>query len=480
VAAQPNLLKAGDKTLVARVIGLQTYRPGYFLSMECENIRCFGEKQALDLSDGRGRPARWTVLLGDNGVGKTTLLECLALMQPLPVVNPETGATAGIPRFGAPVHGIPNATRYWRRGTTRLVLSCEAYCGEPLSQCTGTGEKLPLSTNVIYGGKEPAVNGSGPFPYDRIGGLVCYGYGAARRMRMGALTGEEEQDACASLLYDDVALLNAEEWFARNYLEALDAKEKNDVARHRRAQAQLAQVQAMLERVLPGAREFRFAGSKQNASLPKIAVEVETDFGWVSMRDLSLGYRTMIAWTVDLARRLFDRYPDSPDALAEPAIALVDEIDLHLHPSWQRTLMRFLTERFKNTQFIVTAHSPLVVQAAEGANIAVLRRDGDHVIIDNNPTAVRGWRIDQVLTSDLFGLESARPPREAQLLAERAKLASKSTLTEAEKARLEELEGQLADLPTGETREDQEAMDIIRRAAAELKQRGAGHHDPHP
>jgi AAA domain, putative AbiEii toxin, Type IV TA system len=42
----------------------------------------------------------------------------------------------------------------------------------------------------------------------------------------------------------------------------------------------------------------------------------------------------------------------------EPAIVLVDEIDLHLHPKWQRQLIGFLTERFPNTQFIVTAHSP--------------------------------------------------------------------------------------------------------------------------
>jgi ABC-type molybdenum transport system ATPase subunit/photorepair protein PhrA len=49
--------------------------PGvYFLSLSLENVRCFGEKQTLDLSDGEGRPKRWTILLGDNGTGKTTLL----------------------------------------------------------------------------------------------------------------------------------------------------------------------------------------------------------------------------------------------------------------------------------------------------------------------------------------------------------------------------------------------------------------------
>lgn len=473
-------MSIGDIVEVASAPGSERHPPCYFLNLTVENVRCFGEKQALDLTDGRGCPAQWTVLLGDNGVGKTTLLESLALIQPNAVVIRRTGATAGIPRFGSLVHGTPSAERYRRQGAGRLEISCEAYCDELLSRATGAGERQSLSVHVAYGAKEPEVKATGPFPYGRIAGLVCYGYGAARRMRVGALTGEVDQDGCASLLHDDVALLNAEEWFARNYLEVLDAKEKGDDSRQRRAHTQIYHGETMLKRVLPGARDFRFAGSEQDGGMPRMAVEVQSDFGWVGMRDLSLGYRTMIAWTVDLARRLFDRYPDSLDPLAEPAIALVDEIDLHLHPSWQRSLMRFLTERFKNTQFIVTAHSPLVVQAAEGANIAVLRREGDHVVIDNDPTVVRGWRIDQVLTSDLFGLESARPQQLDAPLAERAKLLSKGTLSDADRRRLAELEKEIGELPTGETPEDIEAMDIIRRAAAELKQRGAGHNDPHP
>ena len=50
----------------------------YFLSLDVENVRCFGSKQTLDLSDGNGKPAQWTILLGENGTGKSTLLQCLA------------------------------------------------------------------------------------------------------------------------------------------------------------------------------------------------------------------------------------------------------------------------------------------------------------------------------------------------------------------------------------------------------------------
>jgi ABC-type molybdenum transport system ATPase subunit/photorepair protein PhrA len=54
----------------------------YFLSLTLENVRCFADKQVLRLADAAGRPARWTVLLGENGTGKTTLLQTLVTAAP--------------------------------------------------------------------------------------------------------------------------------------------------------------------------------------------------------------------------------------------------------------------------------------------------------------------------------------------------------------------------------------------------------------
>ena len=177
----------------------------------------------------------------------------------------------------------------------------------------------------------------------------------------------------------------------------------------------------------------------------------------------------MIAWVVDFACRMVERYPDSPDPLAEPAVVLVDEIDLHLHPKWQRELIGFLTERFPNTQFIVTSHSPLIVQAASGANIALLKREGDHVVIENHPETIRGWRIDQVLTSELFGLETARPPDEEKLLLRRKELLTKPRRTKADREELEQIEEKLGPIPTGESFEQAQTMALIQESIAFLK-----------
>ena len=68
----------------------------YFLRLEIENVRCFAEKQVLDLVGSNNLPARWNLIVGDNGVGKTTLLQCLAWMRPVPYFDPKTETQTGI------------------------------------------------------------------------------------------------------------------------------------------------------------------------------------------------------------------------------------------------------------------------------------------------------------------------------------------------------------------------------------------------
>lgn len=282
-------------------------------------------------------------------------------------------------------------------------------------------------------------------------------------MGTAALSETQNTDTTASLFDDNMTLINAEEWL----LQADYAAKSLEGAEQKRAEQRRDRIRDVLIRLLPDVSDLRFTAT----TVPPIrtTVQAETPYGWVSIKDMSLGYRTLMTWMVDFASRMFDRYPDSPDPLAEPAIVLVDEIDLHLHPRWQRTLMQFLSNLFPNTQFIASAHSPLVVQAATDANVVLLRREDDHVVIDNDVQAIKGWRVDQVLTSDLFGLESARPPQLDDAMKERTRLLSKPRLTAKDRARLRELEAEIVSLPTGETPQEIEAMDIIRRAADLLK-----------
>ena len=200
------------------------------------------------------------------------------------------------------------------------------------------------------------------------------------------------------------------------------------------------------------------------------ALNSEPPYGWVPLKQLGYGYRTMVAWVVDFTSRMVDRYPDSSDPLGEPAVVLVDEIDLHLHPKWQRELIGFLTQRFPNTQFIVTAHSPLIVQAPPDANLVLLRREGDHVVIENQPETIRGWRIDQILTSDLFGLETIKitRTRKNSCCGERNCLPSPGRPASS-RMELDEISDKLGLVPTGESFEQAKTMALIEKSLEILR-----------
>lgn len=286
-------------------------------------------------------------------------------------------------------------------------------------------------------------------------------YGATRRSKNGSL--EADIGRCETLFDDFLFLRSAKDWLAQTHHAALMAKGD----KKRGAERRLAQVKELLVKVLPDVHAIEFDATDD--PIPQIKVLFDTDYGLVELENLSHGYQTMIAWMTDFASRLVETYPDSPNPLAEPAVCLVDEIDLHLHPRWQRDIIAYLTNLFPKTQFIVTAHSPLIVQSAEKANVVVLRKNGDHVVIENDKRLVQGWRIDQILTSDLFGLDSARPPGYARMLEERRVLLSKKRRSKADKLRLAELDAALDAMPAGESATDREAMDIIRRAAERLK-----------
>ncbi|MBF0311684.1 MAG: AAA family ATPase [Magnetococcales bacterium] len=266
------------------------------------------------------------------------------------------------------------------------------------------------------------------------------------------------------LLTEDVPLLNPETWL----LDA-DYTASKDSPFQKQAQARLEKIRQTLIDLLPDVEDIRILPPSSARHRPK--VEFKTPYGGVSFKDLSLGYRTMMGWVVDLADRMLKHYPESPEPLHEPAVVLVDEIDLHMHPVWQRKIMRHLSEHFPQTQFVATAHSPLIAQAAgeNDTNIAVLRRVGDQVVIDNNPENIRNWRVDQILTSDLFGIP-LRAEAAERLMAERRTLLARGQLTPEERERLQQVEAELGPLPVGESREERETMDILRAAADLLKQ----------
>jgi len=452
--------------------------PVYFTKLVLENIRSFSEQQELNLVANDGRPARWTLIVGDNGVGKTTLLQCLARMRPVfnyppddekdkgprpNRIEPELAREAdnevlkALARSGSDAHAQLRASL----SVGVLLAPQEEFRPEHISTEISITRTAGHITDVTSGGKLPSVD----FTQDVEEPLVL-GYGAGRHPWVANADKYTTTDLIESLFKVEADLHDAEE-----LLYQLDYSSLKD---HPETKKQLDSLKNMLAEIVedienPQCIEILGRPRRTNDPPDQTGVIVKTPYGNVPLSQMSLGHQTVFAWTVDIAWRLLDHYPDSANPFHEPAIVIVDEIDLHLHPRWQRKIRERLTRHFPMVQFIATAHSPLMAQSSLDANLAVLQRSGDRTVILNDPMVVRGWRLDQLITSDLFDLNSARSPEVEKQQKRRTELIEKPKLSPDESTELAELDRMVLDLPTAETPEDQRAMEIIRRAAERLE-----------
>jgi predicted ATPase len=411
----------------------------WFKSISLENVRSFGTKQTINFTDKDGNAARWNVILGDNGTGKTTVLKGLVLT---------ISAKFGNNRFAYSKEYFYSLKRWGPTTSIKIDAKIEQIKKEEISEKEISFASAEFSENLIL-------------PVTDIGGrriniynesdekLFLCAYGAARRISEGAIT--EERNTYYSLFSEDIPLINAEEWLVQ--AEYISLKNKQFTNRYK-------SILEVVRRLF--STEAYDVYVNVESSVPKVFFR--TPYGDVRLHELSLGYKTLIAWMVDFANGLFDEYPNSKNPLAEPAVCLVDEIDLHLHPKFQRTIIKFLTDTFENTQFIVTAHSPLIVQSAEDANIIVLKREGNETVVEADRINVHDWRIDQILSSDMFGGIGGRAPDVEEKIKRRRTLLRKDKLTDSEQTELANLEKELGNLPVSESREALKALDIIGQA----------------
>ena len=415
----------------------------YFYSLELEGINCFKDKQTLDLSDENGNYSPWTIILGDNGTGKTTLLRVLDRMQPVEVTH------------------------------ENILFSNSQFAFEFIltnSKINDSNIKLYVQKNepeaylAIIRLKERRVNIEG---YKNINSFLI-SYGASRRMSKSTSLSqlEENKNKITSLFDESIELINAEEWYLQKFLAFSTAENGIKI----KLEQQLSLIKKVLIDFLPDVLDLRIKEIKTVNDKSALEVKIN-EKEWINLRDLSFGYQTLTALIVDIASKMMEQYPNSSNPLEEPAIILIDEIDLHLHPKWQRTVIDKLSQHFPKAQFIATSHSPLIVQAAldKKANIVVCRKEGDNVIIDNNPDEVEGWRIDQILTSDLFELSSSKSVSFEEMRNEKTRILLKDELTDSDNKALEFLNNRLNIGPVFSSKEAINAEELIKKAAELLK-----------
>ena len=131
-----------------------------------------------------------------------------------------------------------------------------------------------------------------------------------------------------------------------------------------------------------------------NEDAQMVAVKHHTE---LSIAQLSEGEKCVLAMTGDLARKLAIANPGRENPLEGEGVVLIDEVDLHLHPSWQGRMMPLLFRTFPNIQFIVTTHSPKVLsEIKDEANIFEIYQDGNAINV-RKQDPMNGWDINHIM-----------------------------------------------------------------------------------
>jgi ABC-type multidrug transport system ATPase subunit len=439
-----------------------------------------------------------TVILGDNGVGKTTLLQAIAI-----TLGGEK-VTNFLLKSPSTLYG-PDLDSWTRAGSKLGEIRATIYPGKSDEDAP----KHKCQASYLATGDEPVETKDGTF-YDRSsisvmpnkdlqilrrtayadhtqGWLAC-GYGPLRGFTGQRIfeTKDTKSSRFASLFGQNDQLISVEDWLIE--LDRRDFIDKRDkgTSNYRHIYNQLA---STLLRMLP---EEQYPAAISVNMPPELApanvsthVKTTTDQGvlwldsfgnWVTFSQLSDGYQSMMSLAGDLVSRLSRAFPETSNLLNQEGVVLIDEIDIHLHPTWQRKILTQLRQTFPKIQFIVTTHSPLVAASAKEDELFVLKEEQKRVVVEQ-AFFVQGWRADQILTSSLFDLDTTRDPETEHQLArydDLLAIRARGELSADQTQELAVLEKELGKkLPTGDTPEQRQLYQEMRNYITQtLREKG--------
>lgn len=423
----------------------------YIQKITIENIKGFGHLE-LDLDRGNSQYAGWSVFVGDNGSGKSTLLKAIAIC----LAGTDT-ARALQPSFHRWIRDDAQGKASIELEIVRCTVDDSWTEGGRTAQAT-----FPAKIAFENGDKETSMRSQRPstipnkkyrspersiWSSNSQGWFSC-GYGPFRRV-FGASPEAMRQMVAPTTgrfvtMFEEAASLSEVDQWLRN-LKHKELEYKSD------AKNQLDSILDLLrDDLMPNG----------------ISVDrVDSDGLWLKDRnkvplawnEMSDGYRSAAALLCDIIRHLVATYgfdglfgKDSlgKTIIKRSGVVLIDEIDAHLHPEWQREIGFWLKKHFPKIQFLVTTHSPLICQAADERGIFHLPEPGSddkpRRLSDEEYREIIASTPNTILLSPAFGLENTFSPPAVNARAEYAKLKNKErsggVLNPDETRKLEQLE----------------------------------------
>lgn len=380
----------------------------YLTHTRLKNIRCFKDSFIdLPIPDSDIPLSNMTLILGQNGSGKSSVLKAMALAVLTPIIEDSGFRSYHMIREGCDLARID--------GTLLLDVVDGASAQNQISTSLGLRKRGDTETleprenlKQVKPVSEAQKTMEANFYADEHPSYFLVGYGATRRM--------EQQDfkpgdikrrmmpryhRVASLFDDSLALMPLNAWLP-------------DLSGKRRKQAitlinQLLPEEGfeLLDQPVKGEYFLRMQG----LSVPFSA--------------LSDGYRAFLAWATDLVGQMCRCVPEAMALEDLSGLVLVDEIDLHLHPEWQIDVISRISQTFQRLQFVLTSHSPIVAGTLPAKQIFYTHSGEDGAVsLKQGEEEIQGRSSEQILLSPYFGLESTRAPggirQQLEALARRA------------------------------------------------------------
>jgi energy-coupling factor transporter ATP-binding protein EcfA2 len=423
----------------------------YLHRIVLEHIRGF---ELLDFTPARPDDsyAGWTVFTGDNGSGKSSLLKAIAVG----LIGRDT-ARALQPSFNRWVyHGAPKA-----EGSIQLEI-VRVDADDDLANQGGRPEvRFPAKISLKNNSRETALQAAVPakksasyrtpdrtiWSPDAPGWFSC-GYGPFRRI-FGA-SSEATQTMVASstarfatMFQEAASLAEADRWLRELQFKALENR-----------QAEREQLELLLELLNDDLMPNQLRVARVDSAGLWLVDRNGIELAWGEMSD---GYRAIIALLVDIVRHMIEAYTikgltahntEGQLYINRSGVILIDEVDAHLHPEWQRELGFWLKRRFPKIQFLVTTHSPIICQAADPNGLFVLPEPGSgqppRALSTDDYNRVIASRPDTILLTPAFGLQNTRSPEAVEARSDYAHLQAKQRvggkLSAHEQAQLKRLE----------------------------------------
>jgi hypothetical protein len=387
----------------------------YVRTLGVTDLRCFGSAELHFMTPddtAEFETPNVTLLLGNNGTGKSSVMRGIALAVLAPVISLSGYAPANLIRrdptgeiseagtvVGASLHeqdGDRLPSRIGLGCTVRRVRDyekLESFFTTP----DGQGGSGSDSIDELYDDNSPA--------------FFLVGYGAtrfvgssedpeaefsSRRRRKG------RYQRVSTLFEENVPLTPLASW--------LPALKHSDPLR-------ASEVTALVNRLLPG--DTRLHSQTERGEHLFVSHDVTVPAG-----ALSDGYRSYVGWVTDLLYHMTNVTPPGEPLKDLRGVVMVDEVDLHLHPDWQRQVVSTIASTFPRLQFVLSTHSPIVAGTLRPENIYVLGREaGGTVTARQLDERIHGRTADEILVSSYFNLRSSRAPdfdRDLQQISQRA------------------------------------------------------------